>query len=101
MTRVLMQIPAEGEKGERDQFDVLLGERDANYGYGKDERRDQMGQGDLPAEQYQPDQVKDNAKRTVCVLPFDYVLAKRGEGCNTDFQGLKAKWNSDHGDAKE
>ena len=97
----LSQVSAEGEEGEWDQFDMLLGERDAHDGEGEYQCRQQMGQCDLPTEENQPDQVKENAKRTVRVKSFYYLLAEWGEGRDADLERLQAEWNADDREAEK
>ncbi len=80
---------------------MLLGERDTYNCNGKYQRRNQMCHSDLPPEENQPDQVEENAKGTVRVLPFHHLLAKWGEGCYADLYRLQTEGNADDSEAEK
>ncbi len=59
-----------------------------------------MGDGDFPAEEHDPDHVKDQ-KQSALMLFNDHLFPKGGQGGHTQLDRLQAKGNADNGQTHE
>lgn len=97
----ISQFPAKGQKGDGDELPVLFGEGDADDGDEQQGGADKMNQGDLPAEEYEPDQVQNQIERAIGLWGGDHFLAKWRQVGSANPDGLDAEGNADDGDAPD
>jgi hypothetical protein len=88
----LAQIVDEGEKGNRNQLEVLFGKGDADDGDGEEQSTDQVGNGDLPAEKNNPDDGKNQLQTSTTGISFNYLFAEWSHRGLAQANGLKTKW---------
>lgn len=87
-----MQVVDKGEKGDRDQLEVLFGKGDANDGDGQEYASDQVGNGDLPAEEDDPDDGENQLQTSTTGICFNNLFSEGGQRGPTQADGLQTKW---------
>ena len=92
---------AEREQGEEGDLEMLDAERDADDGDAADEAENEMGRGNLPPPDKDPEDVHTDAQTTCRILSLDDFRAERPEGEDAEFPKLTAERDADDGDAEK
>ena len=84
----LVQIVNEREQGNGDELEMLLGKGDANDGDGQNNPANQMGYGDLPTKQNDPNDGEDQLQTATARICLNHLFAKGGKGGHAQADGL-------------
>lgn len=97
----LGEITPKREEGQRDEFEMLFAERDPDDGDGEDDPVDEVGDGDFPTEEHQPEQVENCIHWAVGAgFEIDF-FAEGSHGGDANFKSLYAKGDANDGQAQD